>query len=40
MTEIDPATRKANLRLALVLGIIALGLSVWPLYLLRQGLGS
>ena len=40
MKDQDAATRKANLRLALILGAIALALSIWPLYALRQAVGS
>lgn len=31
-----PEQRRANIRLALILGAIALLLALWPLYLLNQ----
>lgn len=36
----DVSLKKANRRLAIVLGVVASILALWPLYILRQGLGS
>jgi len=40
MKERDDLVRKSNIRLALILGAVALLLAAWPLYMLRGGLGS
>jgi hypothetical protein len=40
MKEHDDSVRKSNIRLALILGAVALLLAAWPLYMLRGGLGS
>ena len=40
MKEMTPEQRKANLRLALILGAIAALIGLWPLYLLRHGVGG
>ena len=34
--EQTPEQRRANIRLALILGAVALLLALWPLYLLNQ----
>ena len=40
MNEQKASLKKANIRLAFFLGGVAVLLALWPLYLLRQGLGS
>ncbi len=40
MKEQDAALRKANIRLALILGAVAVLLAAWPLYALREAMGS
>jgi len=36
MSEMTPEQKKANVRLALVLGAIALLIACWPVYMLRH----
>lgn len=40
MNEQNTALKKSNLRLALALAAVAAVLAMWPLYILRQGLGG
>ena len=40
MSEQDNTLKKSNIRLAIGLGLVAVLLSMWPLYILRQGLGA
>lgn len=40
MKDQDNSLKKANIRLALFLGAVAVLLAGWPLYMLRQGMGS
>jgi hypothetical protein len=40
MSEQDASQKRSNIRLAVALGAVALILSMWPLYILRQGLGG
>ena len=39
MKEQDASLKKANIRLALFLGAVAILLAGWPLYLLRESAG-
>ena len=38
-TEQDTSLKKANLRLAVILAIVAAVFSLWPLYYLNGGIG-
>lgn len=40
MSEQDSSLKKSNIRLAIGLGLVAMLLSLWPLYILKQGLGA
>ena len=40
MNEQDNTLKKSNIRLAIGLGIVAMVLAMWPLYILKQGLGG
>jgi hypothetical protein len=40
MSEITPEQRRSNIRLALMLGVIALLIACWPLYMLRHALAG
>ena len=40
MSQQDNPLKKSNIRLAIGLGVVALMLSMWPLYILRQGFGA
>jgi hypothetical protein len=40
MKDQDAALKRANIRLALILGAIAMLLAAWPLYALREAMGS
>ena len=39
MSEQETSLKKSNIRLAIGLGLVALVLAMWPLYILNQGFG-
>ena len=40
MSEQDNTLKKSNIKLAIGLGLVAVLLSMWPLYILQNGFGS
>lgn len=40
MSEQESSLKKSNIRLAIGLGLVAILLSFWPLYIIKQGLGA
>lgn len=40
MNEQSESLKKSNIRLAIALGAVAVLLALWPLYYLRQSVGS
>ena len=40
VNEMTPEQKKANIRLAMVLAAVAGLIALWPLYLLRHGIGG